>query len=280
MKIIRIFPRRTNATPDDCLAIVGRSPELFDEADEVHVSVSFSWDIPAAEKLAKEWMVVAPVRISGPAYGDPAGEFTPGLYVRNGYTITSRGCPNACWFCVVWKNEGQVIRELKINDGWNLLDNNILACSIEHQKNVYEMLLRQEHRPRFTGGLEAARMTEWNAEWLSKLKPDYSYFAYDEPDDYEHLARTANLLKAVGMMRNHQIGCYVLIGYPRDTIQEAEKRLIETVRLGYFPQAMLYNKGNDQKDGDVKTWRRFQREWANKIIVGSKMKSILGPSRL
>jgi hypothetical protein len=62
-RVIRVFPRRTNATPIDDLAAVGRGPELFDEADEVHISVAFTWDKPAAERLAKEWEHVAPVKI-------------------------------------------------------------------------------------------------------------------------------------------------------------------------------------------------------------------------
>ena len=45
-RIIRVFPRRTKATPVDELAIVGREPGLFDEADEVHISVAFTCDIP------------------------------------------------------------------------------------------------------------------------------------------------------------------------------------------------------------------------------------------
>ena len=52
-RIIRVFPRRTRATPTDALAVVNRSPELFDEADEVHISVAFTWDIPVAEQLEK-----------------------------------------------------------------------------------------------------------------------------------------------------------------------------------------------------------------------------------
>jgi hypothetical protein len=46
MKILRVFPRRTNATPKDGLAVIG-SPDLFAEAlcsDEIHVSVTFSWE--------------------------------------------------------------------------------------------------------------------------------------------------------------------------------------------------------------------------------------------
>ena len=278
MKLIRVFPRRTTATPVDSLAIINRSPFLFDEADEVHISVSFTWDIPQAEKLAKDWKYVAPVKIGGPAYKDKGDEFVPGKYVKQGYVITSRGCPNSCYFCHAWKNEGRTVRELEIHDGWNLLDNNIFACSREHQEAVYEMLLRQPEKPRFTGGLEAARMTAWNAEWLAKLKPDYSYFAYDTPDDYEPLENAAVLLRSVGLLRNHEIGCYVLIGYPGDTFQKAERRLIQIIQLGFFPQAMLLDRGEGKHN--KLEWRRFQREWANKVIVGTKMKQYRQATRM
>jgi hypothetical protein len=46
-RLIRVFPRRTRATPDDDLARFG-PPDLFDEADEVHVSVTFTYDTRAA----------------------------------------------------------------------------------------------------------------------------------------------------------------------------------------------------------------------------------------
>ena len=36
MKLIRVFPRKTRATPTDDLAYFG-PPDLFAEADEVHV---------------------------------------------------------------------------------------------------------------------------------------------------------------------------------------------------------------------------------------------------
>jgi hypothetical protein len=54
MRVIRVFPRRTKATPTDPLAVT-RGPELLDEADEIHVSVTFSWDRAIAERLAEEW---------------------------------------------------------------------------------------------------------------------------------------------------------------------------------------------------------------------------------
>lgn len=45
MKLTRVFPRKTKATPDDALAYFG-PPDLFAEADEVHVSVTFTYAAP------------------------------------------------------------------------------------------------------------------------------------------------------------------------------------------------------------------------------------------
>jgi radical SAM superfamily enzyme YgiQ (UPF0313 family) len=101
-RLIRVFPRKTKATPNDDLARFG-PPDLLDEADEVHISVTFTYDKPIAEELAEQWRHVAPVSIGGVAYGDKSLEFIPGRYIRPGYTITSRGCPRRCWFCGVWK---------------------------------------------------------------------------------------------------------------------------------------------------------------------------------
>lgn len=141
MKIIRVFPRRTKATPDDTDVRVATFPGLYDEADEVHISVLLTEDIPFAERLAGMWKDVAPVSVGGPAYKDHGSDFVPGMYVKKGYVITSRGCPNNCWFCAAWRNEGRTVRELPITEGYNLLDNNILACSDRHVKEVFAMLM-------------------------------------------------------------------------------------------------------------------------------------------
>ena len=271
MQIIRVFPRKTSATPTDSLAVINRPPIASDECDEVHISVAFTWDIPAAEALYTDWSWVANTKIGGPAFGDKGGVFVPGKYVKEGLVITSRGCPNSCWFCSAWKHEGREIRHLPIHDGWNLLDNNILACSKPHQENVFEMLSRQPQKPKFTGGLEAARLSIWHVNWFKKLKPTSAYFAYDTPEDYEPLLLASRLLKNSGILKNHIYGCYVLIGYYGDTFEAAEARLISVVRMGFFPQAMLFNRGVSMPLPEMKTWRKFQRQWANKILVGLKM---------
>ena len=109
----------------------------------MHVSVTFTWDMPEAERLAASWERVAPVKIGGPATGMRGEDFVPGRYLKPGYVITSRGCANHCWFCSVPAREG-LLRELPITPGWNILDDNLLACSESHIKKVLGMLEKQK----------------------------------------------------------------------------------------------------------------------------------------
>lgn len=268
-KIIRVFPRKTNATPIDKNVRFG-NPGLFDEADEIHISVTFSWDVEKSERLAEQWKLIAPVKIGGVATDNCKGEFAPGMYLKKGYVITSRGCPNKCWFCNVWKKFGDVT-ELKIKDGWNILDDNLLACSENHIQNVFKMLKRQNHLIEFTGGLEAKRLKEWHVKLLSQIRLKQMFFAYDTPDDFEPLLNASIMLKKAGIIKltSHVARCFVLIGYLKDTFEKAEKRLIDVMNLGFMPMSMLYK---DESNNYNKDWNKFNNEWANPIIVGYKMK--------
>ena len=241
---------------------------MFDVSDEVHVSVTFSWDLPVAEMLAYQWKHVAPVSIGGPATRMPGGEFVPGMYLKKGYTITSRGCPNRCWFCSVWRREGDVVRELPIRDGWNVLDDNLLACSDGHIRAVFSMLARQARRPQFTGGLEAARLKPWHAEALRKLKPKQLFFAYDTPDDLEPLRVAGKVMREAGFTTaSHALRCYVLCGWPGDTQEAANTRMMQAMDAGFIPMAMAMF---DEMGEKSREWARFQRLWARPAITCSK----------
>lgn len=239
-RVIRVFPRRTNATPVDDLVRVNAPPGLGDEADEVHISVAFTWDMERAERLAYLWEPIAPVRIGGPATGEPAGEFIPGRYLKPGHVITSRGCPNRCGHCLVWRREPRPI-ELPIRDGWIVHDDNLLACSPDHIDSVFRMLARQPGRARFVGGLEPSRVTAGIAERLRELKPVTLFLAYDTPDDWDPLVRAVKKLFAAGFTAaSNRIRCYVLVGRRSDTLDAAETRLQQTRAIGCMPQAMYY----------------------------------------
>ncbi len=264
-KIARVFPRRTKASPDDELAFFDE-PGLFPiDVDEVHVSVAFTYDIPRAERLAAAWERIAPVSLGGPAYNNPGGDFVPGMYLKNGYVITSRGCPNDCWFCSVPKREGREIRELPVTDGWNVLDDNLLACSENHIRSVFSMLKNQKHRVEFTGGLEAARLNDWHVNLLADLKPKQLFFAYDTPDDYEPLQAAAKKIFDAGFtVASKSVRAYCLVGYPADTMEKADKRLRDCVSLGITPMAMLWR--NEKGDRDYE-WRKFARAWARPAMI-------------
>lgn len=272
MKLIRVFPRKTNATPMD-EAVSFTAPTLFDEADEVHISVTFTYDLGKADELYKQWRHVAPTKIGGVALGDKGEEFISGKYLKKGYVITSRGCPNRCWFCSVWKREGNEVRELTIVDGYNILDDNLLACSNEHIKRVFEMLKNQKEKSLFTGGLEAARLKKWHVDELIKLKPKRLYFAYDTKDDYEPLKIAGKMLLDAGFTKaSHTLRCYVLIGYPKDEFGDAEKRLAETLDAGFTPMAMLWRNQGGKTDIQ---WRRFQRRWVRPSIIYAREQKAL-----
>jgi len=273
MKIARIFPRKTAASPDDELAFFGPPPEGF-QADEVHISLAFSYDKDIACDLYEQWRNVAPVcKVGGPAMDDPGGDFTPGMYVKKGYVVTSRGCPNNCWFCSVPKREGN-IRELPITEGWNLLDSNILACSDSHIKKVFEML-KTTPRPKgetiqLTGGLEAKILTNNHVSMLWDLRPTQMFFAYDTDDDLEPLIEAGKKLRYANFTRVH-LRCYVLIGWPKDTMEQAEKRLLQAWEAGFMPMAMLWKN----KAGDVdEEWGRFQRTWARPPATKKHVKEL------
>lgn len=273
-RILRVFPRRTKATPDDDLVVIGAGPNLLTpEVDAVHVSVTFNWDLAAAHALAEAWKGVASVTIGGPALGEPSGEFTPGLYLKQGYVITSRGCPAKrddkghvlCWFCNAWKREG-ALRELVIHEGYNILDDNFLACSTPHKLRVIDMLrLQKMGRPEFTGGLQAERFTLEDAEMIRSVRPKQIFFAYDSEHDWEPLVRAAVLCWRVGFTkRAHRVRAYVLCGYAGDTLEDAESRMARVQGLGIVPMAMVYRNAS----GAAATgWKGFQRRWARPAIA-------------
>jgi hypothetical protein len=268
-RVARVFPRRTTATPADPLAFVGPPGLFVPDVDEVHVSVAFTWDLPEAESLVRAWSHVAPVKLGGPATGARGQEFIPGRYLADGYVITSRGCPNRCWFCEVWRREGMV-RELPIVDGFNVLDDNILACSDGHIKAVFAMLARQPGRCVFTGGLEAARLTPWVASALVELNPVQIFFAYDTPDDWDPLVGAADMMRRSGWCdrrRMRDVRAYVLCGFPGDTMPAAETRMREVVSLGLYPCAMLWTR-DGKKDP---AWGAFQRQWFRPAAIASAL---------
>lgn len=263
--MIRVFPRRTKWTPTDELTFIG-DPPLWELPDfQVAVSVTFTWDIPEAQRLQRAWkarMMSLHHRVSislgGPALGDRGAEFTPGLFVKDGVTVTSRGCSKNCPWCLVPTREGE-IRELEIKPGFNIFDNNLLACSRPHIEAVFDMLRQQKEPAQFSGGLDAGLIRPWHIELLKSIRLKRLYFACDTTESLPILEQAANLLS--DFSRNLKF-CYVLVGLNGETLAESEERLVKVFSLGFMPFAMLY-RGLDSKmrPHPDPEWRKMIRKW-------------------
>jgi len=264
MKIARVFPRKTKMTPTNPDAYIGMPPGLLDiKYDEVHISCTFSRDIDVG-MLARNWEKHGTVRIGGPAFGDPGGEFVPGRYIKEGVTITSRGCPRKCPWCYVPDREGK-IRELEIHAGNNVQDNNLLACSKKHIKKVFEML-RSQRAIDFSGGLDCRLLRDWHIEELRSLKIHQIWLAYDNERYLPAVKKAAE--KLTKYFKRDKLRCYCLIGYGDEKITTAETRLRTAWELGFLPFAMRY----DGRFYYTKDWYDLTRNWCRQAITRGIMK--------
>ena len=261
MRIIRVFPKRTALTPIDDYAFVGDPPMLRPEADEVHVSCSFTWDLPRAERLALAWGQFYPVvKIGGLSCHDD--EFVPGRYVRGGVTFTSRGCNNQCPWCQVLEREGR-LREIEVKVGNRIEDNNLLQCSRQHIGQVFDML-RTQHLIHFNGGLDSRLLTDAIAEDMRSLRIRQVFFAADTKESLRPLEKA---IKRLGLSRQ-KTRCYVLLSFNGETISEATERLQAVWEIGAMPFAQLYQPP-DRHIKYSKDWRNLARTWSRPAAMKS-----------
>lgn len=265
-RIIRVFPHRTSFTPMDDYAFVGYPPMIRPKADGVHVSCTFTWDREQAIKLVHAWaQYYSSVRFGGCAFDDSCDGFIPGQYVKNGVTFTSRGCNNQCPWCLVPSREGK-IREIEIQEGNIIQDNNFLQCNKLHRDKVFTML-KTQRQIEFSGGLDARLMTDDIADQIRGLRIKQIFLACDTDSAINPLERTVKRLQ----MPQQKIRCYVLIAYNGETIDHAEKRLQVVYKMGCLPFAQLYQPP-DKWIEYPKEWRDLARRWSRPAIIKSIMK--------
>lgn len=275
--ILRVFPRRTKWTPDDAYAFVGDPPLLRPSADAVHVSVSFTWDIPEARRLLRAWSQYYPgVRIGGPALGDPGVAFTPGRYIKEGVVFTSRGCPKRCDWCFVPTREG-LVRELPITDGWIVQDNNLLACSRGHIEAVFAMLGSQQRGAIFAGGLDTGLLRDWHRDLLDSISLGAVWVASDSPTSLCRLRKAAEILDGIPIAKRR---CYVLIGFGGESLADAESRLETVFALGFLPFAQLYRDGSSNPTRWPREWRELARRWTRPAAYRQAAELATGQGRM
>lgn len=275
-QIIRVFPIRTSFTPNDPLAFVG-FPPFFKPGNRqtpVHISVVFKWCRDLAEKIAASWHdYYDDVRLGGPAYGDLGGpQFTPGMYLKDGCTITSRGCVKHCGWC---PEKGRELVELQIKPGWIVQDSNLLACSEKHVRAVFDMLREQPHAASFPGGLDKDFLRPWHRDLFDSISINELWFACDLTNGLPSLERASEILRGVPI---DKLRCYTMIGYDeQETLLQAEKRIETVFELGFLPFCQLYRPDDYVKPYDA-AWRAVQRKWARPAAYRSKKNPQLAES--
>ncbi len=271
LKILRVFPRRTSYTPSDDMAFVGDPQLERPEADEVHVSCTFTWDRAEAERLKLAWsQYYAVVKIGGPAYDDPCtGGFIPGRYVRDGIIYTSHGCNNKCPWCLAWRREGG-IRLDKIYQGNVLQDNSIMQCPRYHIESVFDMLSIQRGVV-LAGGIEASRVEQWSADRIRGLRLKAIFLACDNDNAIKPLRKALKLLQ----LPQDKVRCYVLLKHkPDESKLRALIRLLEVYEAGAIPFAQLYQLNGKVIEYPVE-WKRFTRIWQRPAASKGCIKTIL-----
>lgn len=258
LNCIRVFVCRTPWTPDDPLAFVGHPPLIrpADPKTPVFVSVTFTWHKRQAELLRQEWADhFESVSIGGPAYdGGAGGEFTPGLFLKHGCTVTSRGCVKKCGWCVERNNP---LREIAIKPGWIVQDSNLLACSERHIRAVFEMLRQQGRKIYFNGGLDKHFLRHWHRPLFDSIPIGELWLACDTSGDLPALERAATILDGIPLRKRR---CYTMIGYDAESPAEAERRIEQVFELGFMPFCQLYQP--DETKVYSKAWRDVRRKWS------------------
>lgn len=265
MRIIRVFPRRTKYTPTDPLSFIGDPQLEKPEADEVHISCTFTWDMEECERLRLAWSQYYPVvKVGGGAYHSPCDNFTPGMYINSGVTFTSRGCNNNCDWCHVRRREGKLY-EIEIKPGNIIQDNNLLQCNKDHIEKVFDMLKTQRNIE-FSGGLQADLITR---DIVDKLRSISLYQFFTACDCKEHIPKIRKAGELLKDLPRNKKRCYVMIGKD-ESIFESTARLYEVWNAGFLPFSQLYQPV-DTIDYD-RSWkalnRLFSRPAAMKSTIG------------
>jgi len=273
--MIRVFAGKTKWTPRDPKAFYGDSSmyaaQQYGDETPVMVSCTFTWDKRKAVELAQAWaMNFRNVQIGGPAFNAVGGEFVPGQFIKHGVTFTSRGCPKRCEWCLVPIREGK-LRELKIQPGYIVQDNNLLACSRGHIEKVFEMLAGQKRGIQFKGGLDIDYMKPWHIEMLKQIKVAEIWVACDRAEDLVRLDKAADLLSDFPIEKKR---CYVLVGKDGETQKRAQARCEAVYRMGFLPFAQLFR--GETAGPSRRGWRDFCYFWSKPGLYRKKINFIYG----
>lgn len=185
------------------------------------------------------------------------------------YGFLSRGCPNACPFCIVSGKEGRVSKKVAdLSEWWIgqkniiLMDPNLLACK-EHM-DLLGQLADSGAWVDINQGLDARLLTPKNIEAIKRIKIKEIHFAWDLMKNSERVVRGLNLWKQYGKKNKHGSwgAVYVLCNFDT-TMEENLIRIYKLRDMGFDPYVMVYDKPNaGQEVRDLQRWCNNRRIFA------------------
>lgn len=194
----------------------------------------------------------------------------PELTKDTAYGFLTRGCPNACPFCIVSGKEGRVSQKVADLSEWRtgqknivLMDPNLLACR-DHME-LLGQLADSGAWVDINQGLDARLLTPQNIEVIKRLKIKEIHFAWDLMKNSKRVIHGLNLWKRFGKKNKHGSWgtVYVLTNF-NTTMAENLYRIYMLKDMGFDPYVMIYDKPNAPREV-----RMLQRWCNNKIIFKS-----------
>ena len=174
------------------------------------------------------------------------------------YGFLTRGCPNACPFCIVTQKEGAAsVQVSEIKDFCTgqktikLLDPNLLACVDREQ--ILQDLAEAGAWVDFTQGLDVRLIDKEVIQLLNKIKVKIVHFAWDNPG--EDLTAQFRLFDKYSALTHYtRRAVYILTNY--NSTHAEDLRRVYTLRdMGFNPYVMIYDKQNAPKQTiDLQRW--------------------------
>ncbi len=194
----------------------------------------------------------------------------PQLTKDTAFGFLTRGCPNACPFCIVSEKEGRCSHKVAdLTQWWSgqkniiLCDPNILACR-EHME-MLKQLADSMAWVDINQGLDARLLTPQNIEALKAIKIKEVHFAWDLMKNSRQIIKGLNMWKRFGKKNKHGTWgtVYVLTNF-NTSMDENLFRIYKLREMGFDPYVMIYDKPNAPRE-----IRLLQRWCNNKIIFKS-----------
>ena len=163
------------------------------------------------------------------------------------FIFTSRGCPNKCAYCVVWKIE----KERWVNPDWKKMidlskpnimisDNNLSSISLDHLKDIVKFVTKHKKKVLFNSGFDCKYITPEIASELSKVSfiKRGMRMAFDRIEEDGIFQKSVKMLIDAGIPKSAFL-VYVLFNFT-DRPKDAYYRATECQKLGIRPYPQCY----------------------------------------